>query len=319
VARERALQLREKASARLSPPERHPGAAELGPSGGKDELRHPWGVPPDRSPPSPRSGGSPGIVGEAVPGPTLLERRKHPFGDRLPSGTPRLDDLLLGGLPPRSHIALVGDAFVGKEVVVYAFISEGLRRHEPAILITTTRTSHELSRALRAFLPGFEEHERDGRVAWIDASGSGLNDSPQRFATKGSDDMFGLSQALALASKRSVAVSPTGRFRVGFLGLSAVLAHSRERESLLALQNILGILRSHEALAMYAVEAGAVTEPQVESLLGRMDGAIIFRQERGRTFLSAKGFGGVATGDWIECRATDRGLVLGSFALERIR
>jgi hypothetical protein len=54
-------------------------------------------------------------------------------------------------------------------------------------------------------------------------------------------------------------------------------------------------------------------------LLSRMDGAILFRQDRDRTFLSVKGFGDVQTHDWVECRATQRSLIIGSFALERIR
>jgi hypothetical protein len=50
-----------------------------------------------------------------------------------------------------------------------------------------------------------------------------------------------------------------------------------------------------------------------------MDGALVFRQERDRSFLSVKGFGDVATRDWVEVRATRRNLIVGSFALERIR
>jgi KaiC/GvpD/RAD55 family RecA-like ATPase len=212
----------------------------------------------------------------------------------------------------------VGDAFVGKEVVLYGFLAEGLRRQEPAIVITTTRTSQEVARALRDLVPQLDDHERSGRLMWIDASGAGVAD-PHRFATRGSDDLSGLTESLVHASKLAVASSPTGRFRVGFLGVSAVIGHGRDRESLAGLHRLLGVLRSHEALAMYALEAGAISDAHAEALLGRMDGAIVFRQERGRTLLAARGFGGVATGDWVECRASPRGLVLGSFALERIR
>lgn len=70
---------------------------------------------------------------------------------------------------------------------------------------------------------------------------------------------------------------------------------------------------------MYSLEGGALSEAAVETLLSRMDGAIVFRQERDRLYLSVKGFGEVETRDWVECRATQRALVVGSFALERIR
>jgi hypothetical protein len=62
-----------------------------------------------------------------------------------------------------------------------------------------------------------------------------------------------------------------------------------------------------------------VSDAQVEALLGRMDGAIAFRQDRDKTFLSVRGLGEVQTHDWVECRATNRALIVGSFALERIR
>ena len=136
--------------------------------------------------------------------------------------------------------------------------------------------------------------------------------------TKGSDDRAGILSSLVQAA-RPIEEEKKGPFRVGFLGLSAVFAHADERASFSFLQNVVGILKPREALAMYSLEGGALSEPQVESLLGRMDGAIVFRQDRDRTFLSVKGFGDVQTRDWVECRATNRALIVGSFALERIR
>jgi len=250
----------------------------------------------------------------------MAARSTRRYGDRAPTGTPRLDDLLMGGLPPRSHVVLVGDAFVGKEVALYAFIAEGLKREEPVIIVTATRGSEEVAKGLRLVLPGLEDHEKKGRVSWVDASGGGASDLPHRFAAKDSDDTAGLLAALVQATKRArTGTEANGPLRVGFLGLSSVLAHHTERQAFGFLQSVLGILRSCDATAMYALEAGALSETQVETLLGRMDGVVLFRQNRDRTFMSVKGFGDVATRDWVECRATDRELVLGSFALERIR
>jgi len=317
---EREIHVREAGVDRQAPSaasDPHHGATPLAT---REDWRDPSLAPapaPSPLPPAPSLAVGPG--GDVGNAPRFLEPRTHRYVDRLPTGTSRLDDLLLGGLPPRSHVVLLGDAFVGKEVALYAFIAEGLRRLEPVILVTANRTSHEVARRLGLVLPGFESHEKKGLVMWIDASGAGTSEPPNRFAPKDSDDTAALLGALVQAAQASAAVSVTGRFRVGFLGLAAVLAHNTERENFQFLQNVLGVLKPREAVAMYALEAGALTEPQVESFLGRMDGAIFFRQDRGRTLLSVKGFGEVATRDWIECRATDRALILGSFALERIR
>lgn len=240
------------------------------------------------------------------------------YADRLPSGTPRLDDLLLGGIPARNHVVLLGEAFVGKEVVLYAFIAEGLKRGEPVVLVTASRSPTEIAQSLGVVLPQFLEYEQLGMVTWIDASMTGGVPGPRRFVTKGSDDRAGILSSLVQAA-RGIDEEKKGPFRVGFLGLSAIFAHADERASFSFLQNVVGILKPREALAMYSLEGGALGEAQVESLLGRMDGAIVFRQDRDRTFLSVKGFGDVQTREWVECRATNRALIVGSFALERIR
>ena len=249
---------------------------------------------------------------------TLVAPTGRRFTDRLPSGIARLDDLLLGGIPPHAHVVVLGDAFVGKEVVLYSFVAEGLKRGEPALIVTAARSPEEIAEAIGIVLPQFREYEQMGMVRWVDASGSGGAASPNRSVVKGANDQAGILTSVG-AVARAFESSQTPAFRVAFLGLSAVLAHGDERAGFSFLQNIVGILKPRPALAMYALEAGALSEAAVESLLGRMDGAIVFRQERDKTFLAVKGVGEVETRDWVECRATNRALVIGSFALERIR
>ncbi len=249
---------------------------------------------------------------------TLVAPTGRRFSDRLPSGIARLDDLLLGGLPPRSHVVVLGDAFVGKEVVLYSFIAEGLKRGEPVLVVTAARSPEEIADAIGVVLPQFREYEQMGMVRWVDASGAGGFGSANRTVVKGADDQAGILTSIGAAAA-SFEESPAGAFRVAFLGLSAVLAHGDERAGFSFLQNVVGILKPRSALAMYSLEAGGLSEPAVKGLLGRMDGAIVFRQERDKTFFEVRGVGEVETRDWVECRATNRALIIGSFALERIR
>lgn len=238
--------------------------------------------------------------------------------DRRPSGIQRLDDLLLGGLPPRAHVVLLGDAFVGKEIVLYSFIAEGLKRGEPALLVTGARPPEEVAASLGIVLPQFKEYEQLGMVTWIDASGAGATASPKRLVLSGPSDRAGILKNLVQVSKK-LEEEHRSPFRVGFLGLSAVMTGGEANGGTSFLQNAVGILKLRDALAIYSLEGGAIADAQVEALLGRMDGAILFRQDRDKTFLSVKGLGEVQTHDWVECRATNRTLVIGSFALERIR
>jgi len=212
---------------------------------------------------------------------------------------------------------VLGDAFVGKEVVLYSFVAEGLKRGEPVLIVTAARSPEEIADALGVVLPQFREYEQMGMVRWVDASGSGGFGSANRTVVKGADDPAGILTSIGTVSG-SFEASAGGAFRVAFLGLSAVLAHAEER-GFAFVQNVVGILKPRTALAMYSLEAAGLSEPAVKGLLGRMDGAIVFRQERDKTFLQVKGLGDVETRDWVECRATNRALIIGSFALERIR
>ena len=215
-------------------------------------------------------------------------------------------------------MVVLGDAFVGKEVVLYSFLAEGLKRGEPVLIVTAARSPAEIADAMGVVLPQFREYEQMGMVRWVDASGSGTFGTANRAVVKGAEDQAGILTSIG-AVAASFESSEAGPFRVAFLGLSAVLGHGDERSGFSFLQNVVGILKPRPALAMYSLEAGALSEPTVKGFLGRMDGAIVFRQERDKTYLAVKGLGDVETRDWVECRATNRALIIGSFALERIR
>ncbi len=137
-------------------------------------------------------------------------------------------------------------------------------------------------------------------------------------AVKGPDDHAGILSALVAAAKAAESSGSPG-VRVGFLNLSASLAHGEEKASSAFLQNFVGILKPRAALAFYTLQSGALPDGQVERILVRMDGAIRFKQDGEKTLLQVAGLGEVQTREWVEYRATNRSLVIGSFALERIR
>jgi KaiC/GvpD/RAD55 family RecA-like ATPase len=247
-----------------------------------------------------------------------MERRP----DRSATGTPRLDDLLLGGMPPRGHVLLVGPPFSGKEILLYTVLAEGLKNGEPVVLITAARTPAEIGPEIGVIAPQFREYEQMGQVRWIDATG-GSGATPDT-----GDSRPGGVQGPADHSAILTALVREGnvldgrkvkQFRVGFLGLSACLAHAEPKAGFGFLQNLVGILKQRPALAMYSVDSGTLPDAQLGAIQARMDGAIEFKQERGKSFLSVQGLGDIQTRDWVEYRATNRALVIGSFALERIR
>src|SRR2546426_175210 len=90
--------------------------------------------------------------------------------DRVKTGTPRLDDLLYGGIPFNSNVLFVGPAFVGKEIALLNFIAEGLKKGIPVIIITTTKLPIDIARDIAPILPTFVEYDQLGLVRWIDCT-----------------------------------------------------------------------------------------------------------------------------------------------------
>lgn len=247
-------------------------------------------------------------------------------GNRAPTGIRRLDELLLGGFAPAAQVMVIGDAFVGKEIVLLAAIAEGLRRGETAIVVTARRSVDEVRAALRAVATEVDVAETNGQLRWIDAARGGAGPAGPAGRTaagasreagpKGPDDHATILRALVDAARPK---GPARPLRVAFLGLAASLDHVDERAGTVFVQNFVGILKPRGALGLYSLEPGSVPDAQVERLLASMDGAIRFRQDGDRTTLGVAGLGEVATREWVECRATSRGLEIGSFTLERIR
>ena len=263
-------------------------------------------------------GGAAGPEGPLGAGGTLGPIGSRRRADRRPTGIVRLDDLLLGGFPPRAHVLFVGPPYIGKEVTLYAFLAEGLRRGERIVAVTATRPVAEISSEMQPLLPNLSSYEKDGKLVWIDASDPSAKsgpDGPGRWTVAGPSDHAGLLSA-TVAACNAAGKHP---MRLGFLGLWVSLSGADGPTAFRFIQNLVGILKSREAIAAYTVDGGALGETMLESIESRMDGTIIFRTDRGKRFLEVHGLGEVETREPVEYRPTSRGVEIGSFALERIR
>jgi hypothetical protein len=286
-----------------------------------------WGPRPtvsSRPPPTGRIPASaPEAAASASPAPIVVQVPPTPASGRQSSGIPRLDNLLHGGIAPRDHVLLIGPPFVGKEAVLYAFLAEGMKRGQRSILVTAARPPEEVSQEIARFIPSFVQEEKAGHVVWIDATNRSPGTAPaptngSRILVNGPMDHAGILTSLVSATKRVTGLQPSN-LRVGFLGLASCLAHGEPTAGFTFLQNFVGILKPRNALAMYAIDSGTLSDAQIATIQSRVDGAIQFQTDRGKTFLSVQGLGEVETRDWIEYRATEKSVTIGSFALERIR
>jgi circadian clock protein KaiC len=94
---------------------------------------------------------------------TVVASIAVPDGEqRVPMGTPELDEMLGGGLPAGYSLLLVGPSGSGKTVLATEFLTEGARRGEPGVIAAFEKTPNQLlSKKLNALV-------KTGQVGVID-------------------------------------------------------------------------------------------------------------------------------------------------------
>ncbi len=241
--------------------------------------------------------------------------------DRVKTGTPRLDDLLYGGIPFNSNVLFVGPAFVGKEVALLNFIAEGLKKGIPVIIITTTKLPIDIAKDIAPILPTFVEYDQLGLVRWIDCTSPMASGKPVKeknvWRVNGPTDFDNIYQLVGQLDEEFKKKHPY--FRLAYLTLSSSITQADEREAMSFVQRLVNRLRQTKAVSVIALERGMHTDQTLEALEHMVDGAIHFKSDKQKTMLQVVGLGEVQTHDWVPYKFTNKALMIGSFQLERIR
>ncbi len=241
--------------------------------------------------------------------------------EKVKTGTPRLDDLLYGGIPFNSNLLVVGPAFVGKEVAILNFVAEGLKKGVPAIIVTTTKLPIDIARDMGPILPTFVEYDQLGLVRWVDATSPLPAGKPVReknvWRVNGPTDFDNIFQILNQLDEEFKGKYPY--FRLAFLTLSSSLTQTEERDALNFFQRMVNRLRQTKVVSLFALERGMHSDQTIEALEHMVDGAVHFKQDKQKTLMQVAGLSEVQTRDWIPYKFTNKAIMIGSFQLERIR
>ncbi len=240
--------------------------------------------------------------------------------EKVKTGTPRLDDLLYGGIRLPSNFLVSGPAFAGKEVLLLSFVAEGLKKGVPAIIITTSKPPVEVSKDMAPILPTFVEYEQLGLVHWIDCSqqtSGKVSREKHTYKVNGPTDFDNILNVIGELDEKFRAKYPY--FRVAYFSLSSAIAGTDPTAAFGFVQKLVNRFRQTKAVVGYALERGMHTDQQLESLEHLVDGAIHFKSEKQKTMLQVMGLGDVQTRDWVPYKFTNRAVTIGSFQLERIR
>ena len=239
---------------------------------------------------------------------------------KVKTGTRRLDDLLYGGFPIGSNILIYGPPYSKKEVLVYSFIAEGLRKGVPALLILTDKTVDEIRENMKYVLPAYREYEKLGLVYYIDAYSRSIGDINEIEGVIYLDsqvDVDGMMRAVEeIVNKIKENVK---YYRLAFMSLSTVMAYLEPQALLRFLQPFTTRRKRDGAVSLYLLEKGLHGENEIQMVGYLMDGMIEFKIETHKTYLTVHGITEVQSRNWIEVSATRSGLTLGSFTLGHIR
>ncbi len=239
---------------------------------------------------------------------------------KVKTGTKRLDDLLYGGIPIGSNVLIYGPPYSKKEVMVYSFMAEGLKKGIPAVWVLTDKTVMEIREAMSFVLPTYEQYEKMNLVYYVDAYSRSIGDSNQIegvYYLDSQTDVDGIDNAVEEIAKKIKEKYPY--YRLAFISLSTVMAYMDQQALLKFLQPFTTRRNRDKAVTLYLLEKGLHSENEIQMVGYLMDGMIEFKMEAHKTFLTVHGITEVQSRGWIEVTATKSSVNLGSFSLGHIR
>ncbi len=248
------------------------------------------------------------------------ERKLELKQEKAKTGTPRLDDLLLGGIPFGSNVSIYGPPFIGKEVIVNAFIAEGLKKGIPALWIITDKTPHDIREEMQYVLPGYEEYEHLGLVRYVDAYSKGMGAEEEDANVTYVEDPTDHEAILRAADETAEELkSNHPYYRLAFRSISTLIAYLDPATTFRFLQPFAGRRKRDRAISFYVLEKGMHGEQEIQLLGSVMDGMVEFKVEQLKTYLSVRGISDVQSRAWIQYMYSKQGLSIGSFSLDHIR
>ena len=248
------------------------------------------------------------------------ERELEVKQEKVKTGTPRLDDLLLGGIPFGTNAIAYGPAHVGKEVIVNAFMAEGLRKGVPILWVLTDKMPADVRDEMAFVLPGYEEYEKLGLVKYVDAYSKSMGADTADANTVYVNDLTDfLATAKAVDAVATEFKKKHPYYRLAFRSVSTLIAYLDPTTTFKFLQPFVGRRKRDKAVAVYVIEKGMHEDKEIEMLSSMMDGTFEFKVEQLRSFMAVKGVCDVQSRGWIKYTHSRSSVSIGSFSLEMIK
>lgn len=239
---------------------------------------------------------------------------------KIRSGTPRLDDLLLGGIPFGSNVLLYGPPFAGKELLVDSFIAEGVKWGTPVIWLLTDRSPREIRQEIKAVFPEYEDAEKLGIIRYIDAYSRAVGSDTADPFTDYVDSPTDFEAIQRLVEKTAKEFKKEhDYYRMAVRGLSTLIAYSDPRTVFRFLNSFVGKRKRDKAVTLYTIAKGVHTDHDIQMISSLMDGVVELKFENHETFMAIKGICEVRSRAYVRYSLSKTGMDIGSFSLNHIR
>ncbi|MGC8610148.1 MAG: DUF7504 family protein [Thermoplasmata archaeon] len=240
--------------------------------------------------------------------------------EKVKTGTRRLDDLLYGGFPLGSNILIYGPAYTGKEVLIYSFLAEGVRKGIPVIIILIDKTVDIFEKDIKFVLPAWDSFVEKGLVKYIDAYSKSIGEKTDRKDVLYLDSQTDLAKISEVVDNFASEIKKNYKYyRLAFISISTILTFAEPQTVVRFLQPFTTKRKKENAVSLYLLEKGLHEENTIQMVSYLMDGMIEFKVEGGKVYLQVKGITEVQSRAWIEVTPSNTGLIIGSFTLGHIR
>lgn len=241
---------------------------------------------------------------------------------KVKTGTPRLDDLLYGGFPIGFNILCSGPAFIGKEVLMYAFAAEGLQKGVPVVMVLTDVAPASVKQELGALLPSIDEYEKLGLLKWIDCYSRAMGESEENKDAVFIDhptDYKAIMEGMEMVTDKWVKEEKHPTYRVVVMSISTFITYSDVTATFRFLQMLTGKSKMKKAVSLYAIDEAMHSATDLANLAHAMDGSVQVKTENTKNYIRVVGIGDAQNRGWVTYEYSRKGINIGSFSLDKIR
>lgn len=147
--------------------------------------------------------------------------------NKVPTGIPGADSIMLGGIPEGRTTLVAGSAGSGKTIFAIQFLKRALDDGEGAVFVTFEETPEDIRRNVDSLGWDLDRHVAEGRLRFVDVSPSAGEDVV----------MAGAFDLGALMTRIEHAITSIGATRVALDSLGAVFGHFRAEDSELTVRD----------------------------------------------------------------------------------